>query len=396
MAPNSPKVALLIETARGYGRGLLRGIAKYSRLHGPWQFHLTPGDFEQIIPKMHDWGGTGIIARVLTVPTAKALLKTKIPAIFLDFPKHLLDRSTLVGARFIEMSSDSNGAARLAAEHLSEKKFVHFAYAGYSHQIWSEIRKNTFTQCIGDNGYTVHQYTPPEKHGHNIPWESEEKTLAQWLSELPKPIGIFACNDQRGREILDACKLAEISVPEEIAVIGVDNDEILCDLSFPPLSSVALNAEKGGYLAAQVLDEMMCGRKPSMDKIIVEPQRIVERQSTEIVAVDDPDIAAVLQYIHTHATNAFTINEMTQKISISRRNLEIRFRKIMGTTIHQEVQKVRIKRAKMLLQETDFSIPKIADMVGFQTASYFIQMFHRMVGVTPNRFRKTHIFSDFG
>lgn len=285
------------------------------------------------------------------------------------------------------MSSDSVGAAEIAAIHLLEKKFVHFAFAGYYQQIWSDIRMEAFTGIIEQNGHSVHQYPLPIVKGQLISWEKEERFLARWLSDLPKPIGIFACNDQRGREVLDACHLADIPVPEKVAVIGVDNDEILCDLSFPPLSSIALNAEKGGYLAAKILDEMMNGREVPLEKITVEPLWVVERRSTEMVAIDDSDIAAVLRYIHANANLPFSIEEMVQKISVSRRNLEIRFRRALGRTILQEIQKVRIERAKRLLQETDYSMPKIALAVGFQTASYLIQIFRKTVGITPRKYR---------
>ena len=384
----SPKVALLIETSRGYGRGLLRGIMKYARLHGPWQFHLTPGDFEQIVPKMRDWKGDGIIARVINKKTAGFLIKSGLPLIALDLPETISTDFRRKGVRFVELASDSDGATQMAAAHLLEKRFRHFAFVGYHDQVWSEKREKTFVRRLEHQGHKVHLYRMPIRQGVPLSWEKEEQVLVQWLKTLPKPIGLMACNDQRGREVLDACHLAEIAVPEEISVIGVDNDELLCELSFPPLSSVALNAVQGGYLAAMTLHEMIEGAPVGDKKIIVSPLHVVERRSTDAVAIDDIDVATALRFIHMQPPDKLLIENVVESTCVSRRVLELRFRKLLGHTILQEIQKVRIERAKRLLQETDSSVPQIAESVGFSTASYFIQNFRDNVGMTPAKYRK--------
>ena len=386
---DSTKVALLIETSRGYGRGLLRGIMKYSRLHGPWQFHLTPGDFEQIVPRMKDWEGHGIIARVIHQKTANLLLKTGLPFVALDLPETIAATFRPKKVRFVELASDSEGATQMATEHLIDKQFRHFAFVGYHGQVWSGIREKTFINRMTQEGHDVHLYRMPIRQGNPLRWEKEEPILAQWLETLPKPVGLLACNDQRGREVLEACNLAEIAVPEEVAVIGVDNDELLCELSFPPLSSVALNAVQGGYLAAKALHEMI-GKTPlTHKKIIVSPLHVVERRSTESVAIDDSEMASALQFIHTQSPTELTIERVVESTCVSRRILEIRFRKFLGNTILQEIQKVRIERAKRLLLETDYSIEKIAEIVGFATGSYFVQFFCNTTNMTPAKFRKT-------
>ena len=388
MVIDSPKIALLIETSRGYGRGLLRGIMKYSRLYGPWQFYLTPGDFEQIVPKMKDWKGDGIIARVINKTTANLLLKTGLPLVVLDLSPEIVKDFRRKGVRFVELASDSTGATQMAMEHLIGKQLQQFAFVGYYGQIWSEKREKTFINHMSQRGYNTHVYRTPMREGVPLSWEKEEQILSQWLKTLPKPIGLMACNDQRGREVLEACNLAEIAVPEEISVIGVDNDELLCELSYRPLSSVALNAVQGGYLAAMTLHEMIRGDSVENKKIIVPPLHIVERRSTEVVAIDDPDIAAALQFIHMQPPDQLTIENVVEGTCVSRRVLELRFRQQLGYTILQEIQKVRIDRAKRLLLETDYAIPKIAEIVGFATGSYLIQIFRNKVGMTPSKFRK--------
>jgi len=161
----SPKVALLIETSRGYGRGLLRGIMKYARLYGPWQFHLTPGDFEQIVPQMKDWKGDGIIARVINKKTANFLTKSGLPLIALDLPEMIVQDFRRKGVRFVELASDSVGATQMAADHLIEKKFQHFAFVGYHDQVWSEKREKTFVAQMEKQGYKVHLYRMPVRQG---------------------------------------------------------------------------------------------------------------------------------------------------------------------------------------------------------------------------------------
>lgn len=388
MVPQAFKVALLIETSRGYGRGLLRGITKYSRLYGPWQFHLTPGDFEQIVPRMKDWGGNGIIARIMDERTANMVLRLGIPAVLLDIPDIAAIRKKVEAPQYIELASDSVGAARLAAEHLFEKQFVNFAFAGYPGQVWSGIRETAFIEHIEKAGFKVHLYRLPLRFSQPLRWEKEESILAEWLSSLPKPIGLMACNDQRGREVLDACEHAGIAVPEEVAVIGVDNDELLCELSYPPLSSVVLNAEQGGYQAAKALEDMMKGNAAPFQKLTVNPLRVMERRSSEIVAIDDPEVAMALRYIHSQPPNLLTINRIVEHTAVSRRALELKFKRLLGETILQEIQKVRLEKAKRLLQETDLPVPMIAEHVGFTTASYLIQVFRKEVGMTPAKYRQ--------
>ena len=382
------KVALLIETSRGYGRGLLRGIMKYASLYGPWQFHLTPGDFEQAVPKMKDWKGDGIIARVINRKTADFLAKSGLPLIALDLPETIAQDFRRKGVRFVELASDSAGATQMAVDHLAGKRFQHFAFVGYYGQVWSEKREKMFVDLMAQRGHSVHLYRRPIRQGVPLSWEKEEHILAQWLKELPKPIGLMTCNDQRGREVLDVCSLEGITVPEEISVIGVDNDELLCGLSFPPLSSVLFNTIQGGYLAAMAFHKMIKGEAVEEKTIIVSPLHVVERRSTEAVAIDDADVAAALRFIHTQSPDQLLIDNVVESTLVSRRVLELRFRKLLGRTILQEIQKVRIERAKRLLLETGYSVPQVAECVGFETASYFIQFFRDKTGTTPARYRK--------
>lgn len=382
----TPKVALLIETARGYGRDMLRGIVHYSRLHGPWAFYVTPGDFEQAVPKMRQWGGTGIIARIETRHVEQAILASNLPTVALDLSEEQL-RSSHPLSQFCEVASDSPGAARLAAEHLLARGFRHYAFVGRPGRVWSDRREQAFCQRIHEAGFPTHVYRHPKAKRDRV-WEREHGILARWLQELPKPAGLMACNDDRGREVLECCRTAEVRVPEELAVIGVDNDELLGELADPPLSSVALNAEAGGYRAAALLSDLMAGRITRPQRQVVEPLWVVTRRSTDIVALDDPEVAAALRFLQDRAGLPIRVQDVVNHLQISRRALEIRFHRAVGRTLHAELQRLRLERAKRLLLETELPVPKVAESAGYHNASYLAQVFRQTLGITPAQFRR--------
>jgi LacI family transcriptional regulator len=381
----TPKVALLVETARGFGRDLLRGVARYAQHYGPWSFYITPGDFEHVLPAMKQWGGTGIIARISNERVARAVLEAKLPTIAIG----LTDEQKLAGnplAKFSELSSDADEVARLASDHLLERRFSHFAYVGLEERGWSCRRENAFRSRILQAGFDVSVYHQPHRMADRS-WESERDILANWLRGLPTPLGLFACNDDRGRQVLEACRIGELNVPGEVAVIGVDNDEVFCDLADPPLSSVALNAETAGYRAAELLDMMMQGQVCSPRHVPVEALGVVARHSTDVIAVADEDVSAALQFIRQEQGFGVSVDSVADAVAVSRRSLERRFRVTIGRTILEEIQLARIERAKGLLIETKYPISKVAQMAGFGSTGYFVQFFHDRVGKTPRKFR---------
>lgn len=381
------RVALMIDTASGHGRGLLRGIANYVRLHDPWEFFFNPGDCDQVLPKMGEWDGHGIIARFSDEKIAREILKTGLPVIALDIPESMKDIE-LEFDNLYEVQNNSHVAAVLAADHFLDRQFTRFAYVGYYGQIWSRLRQESFQQNLEEKGFAVHVYPIPVRGRKRLRWELEQTNLEQWLKSLPKPIGLLACNDQRGREVLEACQGAEISVPYEVAVMGIDNDEILCDLSNPSLSSVVMNTEQGGYQAAKLLGKLMCGGRPERRVIVVEPLRIELRRSTDVAAIDDRDMASAMQYIHQNLGNQMTIDVIAEYVSLSKRTLQIRFKNIFGRTISSEVRTAKLNHARKLLQETELSIPEITELAGFGTTSYLTQCFRQQFGMTPSKYRR--------
>jgi LacI family transcriptional regulator len=376
---------LLVETSRGFGREFLLGIARYSRLHGPWSFHITPGDYKQVVPKMKQWGGTGIIARIADQRIAQAVINANVPTIALGLTDDQLRPDNPL-SKFSEISSDAVAVARLAAEHLLERRFARYAYVGSDDRGWSVRREKAFRDYLVERGFEPYIYPMPKRLQDRV-WEREQSLLARWISNLPMPIGLFACDDDRGREVLEACKLAGFNVPEDVAVVGVDNDEVFCELSDPPLTSVALNAETAGYRAAALLDVMMQGRVRKRQRIVVEALGVVTRRSTEIVAVEDDDVASALQFIRRQQGCDISVDRVAQEVALSRRSLEKRFRDTIGRTVLEEIQLTRLERAKRLLLETTYPISKVAEIAGFGSAGYFIQFFQKHVGKTPRKYR---------
>jgi LacI family transcriptional regulator len=384
-AQEIPKVALLVETARSFGRDFLSGIARYSRHHGPWIFHITPGDFEHDVPKMKQWGGSGIIARIPNERVAKAILSANLPTIALGLTEEQM-RGGGPLAHLSEVSSDAGHVARLATEHFLERQLKHFAYVGVEGRAWSRRRGEAFAEILREAGYEPHMYRHPRRVRDRV-WERELEIMAHWLRSLPLPIGLFACNDDRGRQVLEACRYAGLAVPEEVAVLGVDNDAVFCELADPPLSSIALNAETAGYRAAELMDGMIHGRIRQPSKVTVEAIRVVTRRSTEVVAVADSDVAEALQFIRREKGRGLSVVDVAAEVAVSRRHLERRFRDTVGRTILEEIQLARIEHAKHLLLETKYPIAKVAELSGFGSTGYFVQFFHNRVGKTPRKFR---------
>jgi LacI family transcriptional regulator len=376
-----PHVALMVETSLVYGRNLLRGIIRYQRSHEPWSVFFELRELGASPPAwLNAWRGDGIICRPTNPTLASLLRKKRIPVVDLN------DMHDGLGLPRIE--SDHAAIGRLAAEHLMERGFRRFACGGFTGHAWSSKRRVGFEAALASAGEVVSAYESPWGGPTAHPWEQEQKRIGDWLRKLPRPVGVFACNDLRGQHVLDACQRVGLAVPEEVAVIGVDDDALVCELCNPPLSSIVPNAERIGYEAAELLDRLISGATTPTSEVLVAPLGVNARQSTDVLAIDDPHVAAAVRYIREHACDGATVNDVLARVPLSRTILERRFRKYLGRSPQAEIRFVQLKRAKQLLAETDLRLERVAELSGFAHPEYLSVMFKRETGQTPGRYRR--------
>jgi len=383
-----PTVILLLETSIEYGRGLLRGIVKYERLHGPWSIHVSAGHFQHAFPPIRPSGGAlvGVISRLASVAEAEAILSSALPAIVLE-PS--LEEPALLEARkgLHEIRTDSSGIGRVGADYLVGLGLSRFVYCGYRRCPWSQTREHAFASQVKAHGFPSQVYVPPAGKGE--PWEQDLGHLGEWLNALLKPVGVMACNDMCGRQVLQACADRGLRVPDEVSVVGVDNDELLCELADPPMSSIALDLERSGYAAAVLLDDIMTGRATEGRQIVpVNPVKVVERRSTEPILQADPLVADALRYLRDHAGRLIGVPDISAHVGVSRRTLERRFRSALGCSLYDELMRCRIERAKRLLRETNLPAYRVAEAAGFGNIQPMMRLFRRELGCTPLDWRR--------
>ena len=377
------KVALLIETSNRYGRDLLYGVRDWMRESERWAIRFTEQGRRAPLPTwLKDWQGDGIIARVDSPQIAAALRRTRLPVVDVSAERF--------SSEFSRVSIDNGAVARLAAEHLATKGFLDFAYCGDRRFLWSRQRGVEFRRCLAEKGRRCVDFGEPAgtaKPGS----DAEIRAIARWLKGLPKPVGVFACYDGRALQVLEACQLLGLQVPDQVAVLGVDNDELVCELANPPLSSVQPNARRSGYEAAALLARMMGGEKKAVAPTHqVQPVRVVERQSTDVVAVADVKVAAALKFIRLHACEGMDVGDVLRAVPMSRTRLEQKFKALLGHSPHRQLVQQRIARVKHLLAESKIAISEVAEQAGFDNASYLSVAFRRETGLSPFAYRAKH------
>ncbi|GGD83394.1 XylR family transcriptional regulator [Paenibacillus nasutitermitis] len=369
-------VALLIETSNAYARGLLSGVKSYIRRHRPWSIYL--GEHSRLdtdLSWLKDWRGDGIIARIENEETASYIRELGVPTVDLSASRLLPELPCV--------ETNNRTIGRWAADHLLERGYKHFAYCGDNQFAWSVQRGQYFGQRIAEAGYSC---THLHLAGRSSTL-SERLGMAEWVEKLPKPTGIMACYDITALKLLEACRLAGVSVPEEAAVIGVDNDELLCNLSDPPLSSIRPDTLQTGYRAAHLLDEMMAGRPVEAGIHSIDPLETITRMSTDAIAVEDKYVSDAVQFIRQHAYEDINVEDVLRRIPLSRRSLDSRFVKALGRTTHEEIILIKMKLLTRLLAETDMTLQAIAERIGFKYAEYMSTVFKKYAGISPGAYR---------
>jgi len=376
----SSYVALLIETSNAYGRGILQGVNAYMEHCANWTVYLAErGRGERAPSWLSTWCGDGVLARIENEHIGQSIRESGLPAMDLS--------TTALGLGFPSVLTDEEATVRAAWEHLRERGFQRFAYYSISGAWWSENRAEHFRQLLTSVAMEYHIYQPRDRRRRSSSYLEEQDHLAKWVARLPKPIGLLAGHDLSGHQVLNACRQAGVAVPDEVAVIGVHNDELICQLADPPLSSVVPNTHRIGYLAAEILDCMMAKRKAPTSPVLVPPLGIVARRSTDVLAIPDQDIADAVRYVHEHACEGICLDDVVNQLGLSRRTFELGFRKHLGRSPHAEVLRVQLERAKLLLADTDLKISAIAARCGFRHHEYMHVAFKRHMGQTPGQYR---------
>ena len=382
----APKIILLIAPTRAFDRGLLQGIARYANEYGPWTFYREPPHYQaidwkkKVTDRLRRGRVDGIIMR--EPERIDEIIERGIPGICAPVTKRTIDG-------FINIVIDNEAVGRLGAEHLLNCGFRHFAYCGFKAIYWSDKRGEAFQQRISQAGHACTIYEPPSKRTHAL-YEKEQPRLVEWLKSLPKPVGIMTCNDDRSQHLLEACHVAQIHVPGEVAVIGVDNDEFICRLANPPLSSICLHPDKLGYRAAQLLDSVMAGRKTGETTVVGSPTHVIARGSTNILLVQDREMVGALRYIRDNANQPLQVDDVAGAVGMSRRTLQYRFSKAVGRSVHSQILRERVNRITQLLADTDLTVAQIAEELNFSSPKQLDRVFTKFQGMPPTTYRSQY------
>lgn len=374
------KVILLIDCASEFDRKLLRGIMKYSKENGPWLFYRIPSDFrmakgreEWVIEWARKWNADAVIGRC---DEDKIGLLGR-----LDIPIVLQNNWTRSNV-YSNLTGDYVGTGQLAAQYFQKKLFTNFAFFGVRGIIWSEERCKGFKEAVASDGcgFSAFNAEPGETF--------DRDRILSWLKELPKPVALFCCDDAHALYITETCNMAGLRIPEEISLLGVDNDELLCGISDPPISSVELDVERGGYQTCALLHRQILDGTRHPFNVVINPVEIVQRQSSCLYNITDPNVARIVDFIDRNFNSDLDMDSILGLVPLSRRSIETKFRKEMGTTIYQYILKNRVEHLAHLLLTSDRPVFEIADEVGFGDNGNFSRIFRKMKGCSPQEYRQ--------
>jgi len=372
------RVAVMMSGGSGYFASVMRGVSHYAIAHGPWEFVTQVPGLSVIA--VREWEVDGIIVPLRNAEYARLFRERGIPTVNCS---GVLENSGLPSVHV-----DDRVAGQMAAAHLVELGFTRFGYCGYPDFHFAGVRGEGFAEVLRERGFDVrfHQADPALKLEWT--WDRQEEDLARWLKTLDRPIGIMACNDERAWQLAEAARRVGIRVPEEAALIGVDNDELRCEFSTPPLSAVAVPAERIGYEAAAMLDRLMEGQPADLAPVLVRPRGIVARRSTDVLAFDDAAVVKAFRFIRENIAQPFEPEDVVREVGDGRQSLDAKFRDHFGRSLEDEIACERVRRAERILAETDLELPQVARASGFRTATNFTALFRRQTGLTPGAYRE--------
>ncbi|WP_425398733.1 substrate-binding domain-containing protein [Aeoliella sp.] len=379
------RVALLLDGARGWDSGVMRGIANYANRHRPWQvlrpaityYQRFSGLAEVSVQSLLKHRPDGVIMHESEM--TRHLMRSGVPTI-------VVPTGTLKPDGFY-ISCDNQGVGAMAAEHLMGQGLGHFGFVGFADVRWSDLRLEAFRSSLAERGHEVHVHLVPL-----APSDAEQprlhRSLTRWLRELPKPTGVFVGNDDLARAVAELCQLNDINIPDDLALMGVDNDELICELSDPPLSSIPFATERAGYDAAEMLDLLMEGHAPETRCIEAAALPAVVRRSTDRLAIEDPDVLKALQFIRDNASRIIQVGDVVKATALSQRTLHNRFKAALGHSLVKEINRQRAQYIAGLLIDTNQTISRIAWKLGYRDDAHLVRFFRREMGESPGAYRR--------
>ncbi len=376
------RVAILVDTSTTWGRDVIAGVHRYSRENVGWQLFVEPRGVEQRRWLPTAWKGDGVIARVGFIDLAKKLKSLKLPVVNVS-------GITLPNVNFPRVVSDQVAAANLAAEHLLARGFRHFGYFSLLGLEYVAEHQQAFLGRLRMEGHRCDVFSVSPHLGAEPDWNLDMKRLGKWLKGLPKPLAVFTWNSSSARELIYACMQSGLSVPEEVAVLSGSDDDLFCEVTPVPISAVRLGCEQIGYRAAAELDAMLKNlTTPPPSEVLIPPQGVIERRSTDTLAVDDAAMVKALRFIRENPARLMNVNDVAKQAGLCRRALELRFQSLLGRSPASEIRRVRIDHAIDLLQRTNLSVATVAERSGFSSPEYMASVFRNQLASTPLHYRK--------
>ncbi len=377
-----PHVLLVFEMRYEESTAMLKGIVHFTRTHTPWEsFHDDEGRAEHSPDWLHNRRWSGVISRHTTPDFAKECRELGIPLVDMN------DTPIIPGVPKIR--PDNRALGHLAAEHFLERGFRSFAFCGYANAPWACERRDGFLEALRLAGHPCEVYDTHHMEDPFPAWDGRTLgSLGLWLGRLRRPCAVLACNDYRAQQVIYAAQHVGLSVPDDLAVLGINNDITRCDLSTPALSSVATNGFQAGYHAAECLAALMAGREVAQMDQRIEGLGVVTRPSTDVLAIDDKQMTTALALIREKACAGLTVADVLKHSFSSRSVLEKKFRRHLGRSPQAEIRRVQVSKIRQLLVETDLPLKKIAELTGFEHVEYLCVVFKRIAGEPPGAFRK--------
>ena len=375
------RIALLLDRGLSFVRGLIRGVRVYAANKPNWVLRDGPPRLH-LVCHVRDWKPHGIIAGLVLKRVAQELVRMRTPLVDTAY--------ALPGLKVPTVDVDHTAVGRLAAEYFLERKFSHFGFFGSESAAYSRIQEAAFRQRVAEAGHAVSScYTEYLADLTTVAlWKKSAQKTHRWLRQLARPAAILCCEDTPARYLADVCGQIGLKVPEDVALLGLGNDELECNLSQPALSSIAVPSQRIGYEAAALLDRLMSGEAWPREPLLLPPLHVVTRHSTDIMAIEDGTVQAALQYIRQHAWEDMSVANLAHDIAVGRRLLERRFRSILGRSVLEEIYRVRVERAKELLTDTHLPITAVAAQSGFPSARRLDVVFAKRTGLSPTAYRR--------